>query len=167
MTIGADRPSSSALASGRLEIPYVAAFRPRREPNTNAERPKTDGLDAGANSDQKPGIAEIEGEFLRTTARRRDRADDRPERTAQIEPSGLRVTTQIRTAFPGTLPLGFGGGRSLSSTMTSGGIRAGNAIFEGEEELTGRHRFGSGSERRDRFRGLAAARCPTFSRGRH
>ncbi len=136
------------------------------EPITDAERRRTDGRDAGAISDQKPGIAEIEGEFRGGAARRRDRADKRPEHAADIEPSGLRTAARLGTAFPVTPPRGFRGGRSLRTTMASGGIRAGSAILEGKG-LTDRHRFGSGPDRRDRFRCLAAARRPTSSVGRH
>ena len=119
----------------------------------------------GAISDQKPGIAEIEGEFPRRADGARDRTDERPENSVDVEPPRLQVTARIGTAFPATPLLGFRGGRSGRTAMTSGCIRADTPVV-GWEVPADRRRY-DGPNWRGRFRCLAAARGPVSSGVRH
>ena len=119
----------------------------------------------GGNFRSEAGIPEIEGEFPRRADGARDRTDERPENSVDVEPPRLQVTARIGTAFPATPLLGFRGGRSGRTAMTSGCIRADTPVV-GWEVPADRRRYG-GPNWRGRFRCLAAARGPVSSGVRH
>ena len=123
---------------------------------TDGERRRLMTSGAGAISDQKTGIAEIEGGFLRRADRRRHRADKRPENAAQIETSSRHLAARIGPAFPRPVTFRFRGGRSPRSTGTAGGVRADIPVL-GRDMLMDRRRSGGNPDRWGRFRCRAAA----------
>jgi len=118
----------------------------------NAQGSKTSG--AGSISDQKTGMAEIEGGFLRRAERRRDRAVIRPQNAARIEPSSRHLAARIGAVFFRPLPFRLRCRWSVRAANTSGDIRAGTPVSS-RGMLMNRGRFGGYPDRRDRSRSLA------------